>query len=575
MTITNKIKGANNPNGFHKIANAEITPAVPKPVAIFISLGDSVSQLRRSILAPFRKRGIIKNEKNWIGCDGIYARSAIPGSSRDPKLTITFQNITIPPQSPPLTLSVLIYNFQDLPFLEDSKSTLHACTIEAVAEGLCPEADLGKFIVGNLTKKELQSDIYNGVVKLSKGDDLGVDKITYMVNKTGWYCALLFPVNGVDGSSFTAVLEYVNPIGLIRGTDYPFLPLNGFLSLTYLLIGITWLVKSFMYWKDLLPLQNYCTGVIFFLMLEMAFNYGYFEDYNKTGVYSNALLVITVLLNAGRNSISFFMLLIVSLGFGVVKPTLGPTMKNCLTLTYVHFAAGVLYTAGSRVVEDLTGLAILVFILPLSSTVTIFYLWILSGLKETIEKLELRRQIVKLDMYKRLRLLLLFSVFIMGLFLVLNVISMMSESDIQWIPHVWRWRWLLLDGWMHLLYLFVASSILFIWRPTENNQRYGLDQIPTDDFDDDEDFEREINSTLNFGQDMKLRSIKKGKNDTRLSFESDDDDEDEDRENKESNKKDAVDEEDEEVMKWVESHVGEDSSAGEKENLIQEATKLR
>jgi hypothetical protein len=54
-------------------------------------------------------------------------------------------------------------------------------------------------------------------------------------------------------------------------------------------------------------------------MIEMAFNYAFFSNYNVQGVPSNLLLTAVVVLNAGRNSLSFFMLLIVSLGYGVVK----------------------------------------------------------------------------------------------------------------------------------------------------------------------------------------------------------------------------------------------------------------
>lgn len=81
-------------------------------------------------------------------------------------------------------------------------------------------------------------------------------------------------------------------------------------------------------------------------MLEMAFNWGYWENYNNLGVpckpymhirnirrynkyrsdethqfciLASFLLCLVVVLNAGRNSISFFMLLIVCMGYGVVK----------------------------------------------------------------------------------------------------------------------------------------------------------------------------------------------------------------------------------------------------------------
>ena len=46
------------------------------------------------------------------------------------------------------------------------------------------------------------------------------------------------------------------------------------------------------------------------------------------------------ILDAGRNALSFFMLLVVSLGLSVVKETLGSTMLRCQILAIAHFIFG-------------------------------------------------------------------------------------------------------------------------------------------------------------------------------------------------------------------------------------------
>lgn len=46
------------------------------------------------------------------------------------------------------------------------------------------------------------------------------------------------------------------------------------------------------------------------------------------------------ILDAGRNSMSFFMLLVVSLGLSVVKESLGRTMLKCQALAVAHFIFG-------------------------------------------------------------------------------------------------------------------------------------------------------------------------------------------------------------------------------------------
>lgn len=46
------------------------------------------------------------------------------------------------------------------------------------------------------------------------------------------------------------------------------------------------------------------------------------------------------ILDAGRNALSFFMLLVVSLGLSVVRESLGRTMLRCQLLAGAHFIFG-------------------------------------------------------------------------------------------------------------------------------------------------------------------------------------------------------------------------------------------
>jgi hypothetical protein len=52
------------------------------------------------------------------------------------------------------------------------------------------------------------------------------------------------------------------------------------------------------------------------------------------------VLFLVAILDAGRNALSFFMLLVVSLGLSVVKETLGSTMLRCQILAVAHFIFG-------------------------------------------------------------------------------------------------------------------------------------------------------------------------------------------------------------------------------------------
>lgn len=73
-------------------------------------------------------------------------------------------------------------------------------------------------------------------------------------------------------------------------------------------------------------------------------------DYlNRSGsnLGSKAMMIIVAVLNAGRNSFSFFLLLIVCMGYGVVKPSLGKTMVYVRYLAGAHFVFGLIYSIAS------------------------------------------------------------------------------------------------------------------------------------------------------------------------------------------------------------------------------------
>lgn len=80
-------------------------------------------------------------------------------------------------------------------------------------------------------------------------------------------------------------------------------------------------------------------------------------DYmNRHGssIGSKVLMIVVAILNAGRNSFSFFLLLIVCMGYGVVKPSLGKTMIYVRYLAGGHFVFGLIYSIASLTVTPET-----------------------------------------------------------------------------------------------------------------------------------------------------------------------------------------------------------------------------
>lgn len=67
--------------------------------------------------------------------------------------------------------------------------------------------------------------------------------------------------------------------------------------------------------------------------------YRYLNAHGK-GTASTIFLFVVAILDAGRNSLSFFLLLVVSLGLSVVRDNLGSTMRRAQILSMSHFVFG-------------------------------------------------------------------------------------------------------------------------------------------------------------------------------------------------------------------------------------------
>ncbi|CAO3650781.1 unnamed protein product [Cunninghamella blakesleeana] len=414
---------------------------------------------------------------NGATCSGVWSKDSIPGGVT-PYIEVTFS------EKSHGSVALLIYEWSDVDKIGYSDNITsevdYVCDEAAIKKQLCKKEQEGQFIT-NVPANQTTS-ILTANIPLNNSLEKAA---LYKVENTGYYCVAILPttLNTSDNITyFEAWVEWKYPYGELPAVDYPKLLLYGIFALIYLSVGIFWGIQSFRYWDDILPVQHFLSGAIFFLTVEMAFNWGFWEAYNQTGKPSWFLLALVALLNAGRTSISFFMLLIVCMGYSVVKPSLGDAMKKCIILACTHFFFGVIYSLGTMLLSPETaGFLVLLVIFPLSITMTAFYIWTLNSITHTLSTLELRKQHVKALMYRRLFRLLVFSVIAVVAIFILNMFTFSDRTSADWGSRNWKWRWFMLDGMLNVLYFIVFFVIIILWRPTSNNARYGLEQISQDE----------------------------------------------------------------------------------------------
>ncbi|OLN81551.1 Membrane protein PTM1 [Colletotrichum chlorophyti] len=421
-----------------------------------------------------------QTDENRQRCSGMYSRSAW-GGPVDPYINVMFLPKQVPDDQDPIA-SLVIFEWKDEDLIgvrrsPEAETKIGLCQEEFVKENLCNATDVGKFIIDKDATTKSKNMIETKAIHLKEPQNT-----KYMIRKTGYYCVL---TDRFSTDDYTAIVEFRNAYGELPATQIPKLPFYGGITILYALVAVFWGFLYYQHRHDILPVQNYITAILMFLVVEMLMTWGFYDYLNRNGanVGSKVLLVVVAILNAARNSFSFFLLLIVCMGYGVVKHTLGRTMIWVRWLAIAHFVFGLVYAITSLLITpDAAGPFVLLIVLPLAGTLTAFYVWTLNSLNFTLKDLRERKQHAKEAMYKKLWWCILISIFVIFGFFFFNSFSFASVNDPDYVPFHWKSRWFVLDGWLNLVYFADVAFIAYVWRPTANNRRFAMsDEIAQDD----------------------------------------------------------------------------------------------
>ncbi|KAG1658621.1 Transmembrane protein 87B [Nymphon striatum] len=142
------------------------------------------------------------------------------------------------------------------------------------------------------------------------------------------------------------------PTGYLSAGEFPLLPFYGVMCLIYLTYGIAWLVVSACQWRELIRIQFWIGGVILLGMLEKAVFYAEYQSINSTGTsVVQGAVICAEIISCFKRTLARMLVIIVSLGFGIVKPRLGPMLHRVLGVGALYFILGA-FEACSRVLKD-------------------------------------------------------------------------------------------------------------------------------------------------------------------------------------------------------------------------------
>ncbi|XP_041809369.1 transmembrane protein 87A-like isoform X1 [Chelmon rostratus] len=303
--------------------------------------------------------------------------------------------------------------------------------------------------------------------------------------------------------AFTMKVEMKRPHDYSSPADWPLMMFFMIMCIVYVLFGALWLFWCACYWRDLLRIQFWIGAVIILGMLEKAVFYSEYQSIRYKGDYVQGAVIFAELLSALKRSLARILVLIVSLGYGIVKPRLGTTVHRLVAvgLLYLLFSSveGVL-----RVTGGFYGTVALVANLSLSLIDSCVMWWIFISLSQTTRLLKLRRNVVKLSLYQHFTNTLIFSVVASIIFIIWTT-KVFKLVDCQ---TGWRDLWVD-DAFWRLLFSTILLVIMVLLRPSANSQRFSHSPLIDEDDEEEDAKEPMLNEAF---EGMKMRGSKPDSN---------------------------------------------------------------
>ncbi|XP_051180954.2 uncharacterized protein [Lolium perenne] len=303
------------------------------------------------------------------------------------------------------------------------------------------------------------------------------------ITKTGMYNLFFISCDPkLRGLAMSGKTVWRNPGGYLPGRMAPLMTFYVFMSLAYLLVMVVWFSQYIRFWRDILPIQNWITLVIALGLFEMTLWYFEYLNFNSSGVRPVGITTWVVTVGAIRKTISRLLILSISMGYGVVRPTLGGLTSKVLLLGLTYFLASELLDIAENVgtINDISGKAKLFLVLPDAFLDAFLILWIFTSLSRTLEKLQARRSSVKLDIYRKFTNALAVSVIASVVWIGYEVYFKATDP----FSERWQSAWIITAFWDVLAFVLLVV-LCYLWAPSQSSQRYAYSGEAADDDDEE------------------------------------------------------------------------------------------
>eukprot|EP01132_Coremiostelium_polycephalum_P004190 gene4190-5245_t len=347
-------------------------------------------------------------------------------------------------------IDIMIFKYNDYTLIgfngdDDSPSSI-CCTQDLFEKRQCEQVGIpivpGAQVHSNSNETMIETTtVYQSVasytIQIKKLPDNGVLPIliNYNIEDAGLYNVMIFSCNSQVNPNATTVYISVKII-------------------VYVTIAVVWSFLCYKYKSTLLPLQYWSSLVILLGLLEAATSYGTLKGTNNNGYISTAGIFFTTLFGTLGRAFGRVLVLIAAMGYGILIPTLPRQTVykiGLVTIIYIIFR----------------GIQSFLLSYPTLSNGALISITFLNI--PVFNRLSLRKQAVKLSMYRNFFTILLISA---GFAIIILFSTIYTLSKETYIKYFW-----LFDAFWDLSYLLVLLAVCFIWKPTENNQRYAYNEV--------------------------------------------------------------------------------------------------
>jgi len=381
---------------------------------------------------------------------------------------------------------------------KSSDGTLRwCCTNDAIDKGLCSRDEPGQY--GRLIVDKTKFSGDSRYVNIPPAGDVTkrIKFGTMNQNKSGRYVVVMSNCN--ESGRPVAVkgkMVWKSEHGFLPGELYGIMRFYILLTLFYLAVFAWYGFSMLRNAESRIPIEKWILCTILLGLLEMFFQSVDFLAWNGAGYQRRLLAYFAIILGSLKQGISRCLAVMVGLGWGVVRDSLGTTMRTIVLLGTIYTAVSVLVdllvvfaiediqTLSNNAEESIFDLAeLLTFVLATLDVV--FFMWMLDALNNTMEYLENMNQNRKLQRYLQLRSIFMFTILAAVIWAVFSVVNTYGATGILLEENEW-----VVEALKEIIYGAALLGVAILWRPNPHAREYAyVMELPASGPDGDNDLE--------------------------------------------------------------------------------------